>query len=299
MPCVDEFAEGQKHVWGYRPTCDGHAPCYDAPYNTNTSGCRSTTPARSRASPWSSARTASCLSISGRPSPATAVRRSSRSHADFPAWPEHGSTYGRLRYRASVLQHQHARDRPGMRHGDGLPGVACDDPATGAPPVKPATHPQHSDGCQQWNGRAGHRGAVWRRGLCRLRRGCRRHRAPGGGDRHPVELVAYVTPDIDTVFSCDFRNADHPRESGHDPTSYTGFVFWGSPLIHLGGIIDNGDGNGNEKIHVEIAATRWCSGSAKLSFSYITAKSGARVPTSTCRYSPAGTGRISSSWATP
>lgn len=249
-PCIDGFAEGVKHIWGYDPLAMTMRRAYDLPYNTLSTGfpiqyTRIThglgitlgTAGTFGAPFWANMTGAPATDPRG---PFIALRHASTSVI----W---GNSSIKLFYQTSDSTVALECDL-----GDLLPGVACDDPATGKPPV---TIANLLGSVALANSGVGGIAVVTLSGGATFQNcvvGAVVTVPTAGATVTPPGSTAYNAPHIDTVKSCDSTTQITLNLAAANPISYTGFVFWGTPLITSGAVVDAGDGSSNEKIHIEV-----------------------------------------------
>lgn len=255
-PCIDVFNEGQKHVWGY----DSHAMkmerAYDLPYGTNTAAMpivytrsiygfaiKLTTTNGTFGSAFWANMTGNSGATDPR-GPMISFRASNNSAAI-----SGGYVTVRLFYQTGPGTVALECDM-----GDLMPGMACDDTVTGKPPTTPAS--VQGTVTVANNGTSGHATVVLSGATTPTFVGCvvgATVTVPTADASVPaVGVTAYNAPFIGTVSTCDSSTQITLTTAVTTPVVFTGTVFWGSPLITSQNVVDGGDGNNNEILHLQL-----------------------------------------------
>jgi len=242
-PLFDGAAEGEKHLWGYDPRTLKFERAYNMPYGGN-----------SLALPASYE--------NGIPGFAATFTKSGVAGATF--WSSFTGNSGVTDARGPYVAFQVGYDQGqqnrvwffelsgvtiGMQCDPSnlLPGYGCVNPATGKPPVVPSLMGTITVSGANPGVVTTSTGFGW---PCTV--GMTVAVPQAGATDSPSGYSSYVEPWITTITACTSNTSITGTGAAPTPGTYTNsFVMSGNPIISTG-VVDVGDGSGNEKFHVEI-----------------------------------------------
>jgi hypothetical protein len=250
-PCLDGLEEGAEHLWGYSTVRHQLVRAYDAPVGTNA---------------------LVLPRLTGRLVYGQAATYGKTAAVGATFWPlftgNSGVTDARGPFIAMALSYDQGQQNWlylfGLSGGTtigfecdisgDLPGLGCNNPATGKPPVTPTLQANIAVA------NSGSGGIAVVTASKAIFQGCAAALAAAlpltvphaGAGYTPPGLNAYTNaPFVGTISSCDSNTQITLTTAA--PRTYTaqaGVVLYGNPVISSG-VSDTGDGSGNEAFHVE------------------------------------------------
>lgn len=242
LPLFDGAAEGQKHLWGYDPRGLKFERNYDTPYGASALGM-----------PFLYQRRVNGI--------AATFTKAGQTGNTF--WANYTANGGVTDSRGPFLAMQTGYDQGQKNYLwlfqlagnvigiqcdpiNTLPGLGCTNPATGLPPVKPSLLGSITVSAANPAVITTTTGFGW---PCTV--GMTVAVPSAGASQTPPGFATYIEPWITTVTVCTSNTSITGTGAAPTPGTFTNsFVMSGNPIINTG-IVDVGDGFGNEKFHVE------------------------------------------------